>query len=113
MIILAYDLYKTTVQVIICFIAVVTAWIMTCRFHNHFSNLCIHTCIIDRNQSIYSGAVTIKNVGTVVIVAEKQGSSGQADAITELTFTVTALEISCALMIGVTLPFPFCAAVTP
>jgi len=46
------------------------------------------TNVIDVNPN--SGAVTIKNVGTVVIVAEKQGSGGQADAITELTFTVTA-----------------------
>ncbi len=46
------------------------------------------TNVIDVNPN--SGAITIKNVGTVVIVAEKQGASGQADAITELTFTVTA-----------------------
>ncbi len=46
------------------------------------------TNVIDVNPN--SGAVTIKNVGTVVIIAEKQGSGGQADAITELTFTVTA-----------------------
>ena len=37
-----------------------------------------------------SGAVTIHGVGTVIIVAEKQGTAGQADAITYLTFTVTA-----------------------
>ncbi len=39
-----------------------------------------------------SGAVTIKGVGTVTIVAEKKGASGQADARAELTFTVTAGE---------------------
>ncbi|MCI9525236.1 MAG: cadherin repeat domain-containing protein, partial [Erysipelotrichaceae bacterium] len=37
-----------------------------------------------------SGAVTLKKVGTVIIVAQKQGTNGQADAIAELTFTVTA-----------------------
>ena len=37
-----------------------------------------------------SGAITINGVGTVVIVAEKAGANGQANAIAELTFTVTA-----------------------
>lgn len=46
------------------------------------------TNVIEVNTN--SGAITIHGVGTVVIVAEKQGISGQADAITELTFTVTA-----------------------
>ncbi len=46
------------------------------------------TNVIDVNPN--SGAITIKNVGTVVIIAEKQGGSGQANAIAELTFTVTA-----------------------
>ena len=46
------------------------------------------TNIIEVNPN--SGAVTIHGVGTVTIVAEKQGASGQADARTELTFTVTA-----------------------
>ncbi len=35
-----------------------------------------------------SGAVTIKGTGTVTIVAEKKGVSGQADAVAELSFTV-------------------------
>ncbi len=39
-----------------------------------------------------SGAVTIKGVGTVTIVAEKKGASGQADATAELTFTVKPVE---------------------
>ncbi len=46
------------------------------------------TNVLDVNPN--SGLVTLKNVGTVVIIAEKQGSSGQADAIAELEFTVTA-----------------------
>ncbi|MCI8541659.1 MAG: cadherin repeat domain-containing protein, partial [Erysipelotrichaceae bacterium] len=46
------------------------------------------TNVIDVNAS--SGVVTIKGVGTVIIVAEKQGASGQADALAELTFTVSA-----------------------
>ncbi len=46
------------------------------------------TNVIDVNPN--SGAVTLKNVGTVVIVAEKQGANGQANAIAELTFTITA-----------------------
>ncbi len=37
-----------------------------------------------------SGAITINGVGSVIIVAEKTGNTGQANAITELTFTVTA-----------------------
>ncbi len=37
-----------------------------------------------------SGAITIHGVGTVTIVAEKKGATGQADASAELTFTVTA-----------------------
>ncbi len=37
-----------------------------------------------------SGAITINGVGTVVIVAEKNGNSGQANAQALLTFTVTA-----------------------
>ncbi|NBJ65430.1 hypothetical protein D5266_09640, partial [bacterium c-19] len=37
-----------------------------------------------------SGAVTIHGVGTVTIVAKKQGAAGQAEAIAYLTFTVTA-----------------------
>ena len=46
------------------------------------------TNVIEVNQN--SGAVTIHGVGTVTIVAEKQGASGQADAQAKLTFTVTA-----------------------
>ena len=46
------------------------------------------TNVIEVNPT--SGAVTIHGVGTVTVVAEKQGSAGQADAITYLTFTVTA-----------------------
>ncbi|MCI9293431.1 MAG: cadherin repeat domain-containing protein, partial [Erysipelotrichaceae bacterium] len=46
------------------------------------------TNVIDVNPN--SGAVTIKNVGKVIILAEKKGSTGQADAVTELEFTVTA-----------------------
>ena len=46
------------------------------------------TNVIEVNQN--SGAITIHGVGTVTIVAEKQGASGQADASAELTFTVTA-----------------------
>lgn len=46
------------------------------------------TNVIDVNAS--SGVITIKGVGTVVIVAQKQGVSGQADALAELTFTVSA-----------------------
>ncbi len=37
-----------------------------------------------------SGAITINGVGTVIIVAEKNGAAGQANASAELTFTVTA-----------------------
>ncbi len=37
-----------------------------------------------------SGVVTINGVGTVTIVAEKEGGVGQAKAVAELTFTVTA-----------------------
>ncbi len=37
-----------------------------------------------------SGVVTINGVGTVTIVAEKDGGVGQAKAVAELTFTVTA-----------------------
>ncbi len=44
--------------------------------------------ILDVNE--HSGMITMKKVGTVIIVAEKQGGSGQADAVTELEFTVTA-----------------------
>ena len=39
-----------------------------------------------------NGSVVIKGVGTVIIVAEKQGVSGQANASAELTFTVTSGE---------------------
>ncbi|MCI8491322.1 MAG: cadherin repeat domain-containing protein, partial [Lachnospiraceae bacterium] len=39
-----------------------------------------------------TGAVTIKGIGTVTIVAEKKGASGQADASAELVFTVKASE---------------------
>ena len=46
------------------------------------------TNVIDVNPN--SGAVTIKNVGKVIIVAEKKGATGQADAYAELEFTVTA-----------------------
>ena len=46
------------------------------------------TNVIEINEN--SGAVTIHGVGTVTIVAEKQGATGQADAYAELTFTVTA-----------------------
>ncbi len=46
------------------------------------------TNVIEVNPT--SGAVTIHGVGTVTIVAEKQGTAGQADAISYLTFTVTA-----------------------
>ena len=48
------------------------------------------TNVIEVNQN--SGAITIHGVGTVTIVAEKQGASGQANASAELTFTVTAGE---------------------
>ncbi len=44
--------------------------------------------VIDVNQT--SGGITIKGAGTVIIEATKQGSSGQADARAELTFTVAA-----------------------
>ncbi|MCI9312809.1 MAG: hypothetical protein HFE68_05525 [Erysipelotrichaceae bacterium] len=37
-----------------------------------------------------SGAITIHGVGSVIIVAEKNGASGQANASAELHFTVTA-----------------------
>ena len=46
------------------------------------------TNVIEINEN--SGAVTIHGVGTVTIVAEKQGATGQANAYAELTFTVTA-----------------------
>ena len=46
------------------------------------------TNIIEVNEN--SGAITIHGVGTVTIVAEKQGGVGQAIATAELTFTVTA-----------------------
>ena len=46
------------------------------------------TNVIEINEN--SGAVTIHGVGTVTIVAEKQGAAGQSDAYAELTFTVTA-----------------------
>ncbi|MCI8851307.1 MAG: hypothetical protein HFE82_07200 [Erysipelotrichaceae bacterium] len=46
------------------------------------------TNVIEVNPN--SGAITIHGVGTVTIVAEKKGASGQADASAELTFTVTA-----------------------
>ena len=46
------------------------------------------TNVIVVNQT--SGAITIHGVGSVTIVAEKQGASGQANASAELTFTVTA-----------------------
>ena len=46
------------------------------------------TNVITVNAS--SGAVTINGVGTVTIVAEKDGGVGQAKAVAELTFTVTA-----------------------
>ncbi len=46
------------------------------------------TNVIEVHQN--SGAVTIHSVGTVTIVAEKQGINGQAKATAELTFTVTA-----------------------
>ncbi|MCI8541642.1 MAG: hypothetical protein HFE67_09075, partial [Erysipelotrichaceae bacterium] len=48
------------------------------------------TNVIDVNLN--SGVVTIKGVGTVVIVAEKKGASGQADAQAELSFTVKAVS---------------------
>ncbi len=37
-----------------------------------------------------TGAITMHGVGTVTIVAEKKGATGQGDAQAELTFTVTA-----------------------
>ncbi len=46
------------------------------------------TNVIEINEN--TGAITIHGVGTVTIVAEKQGAAGQADAYAELTFTVTA-----------------------
>ena len=46
------------------------------------------TNIIEINED--SGSITIHGVGTVTIVAEKQGGVGQAKAVAELTFTVTA-----------------------
>ena len=48
------------------------------------------TNVIEVNPN--SGAITIHGVGTVTIVAEKKGATGQADASAELTFTVTAGE---------------------
>jgi len=48
------------------------------------------TNVIEVNPN--SGAITIHGVGTVTIVAEKQGGVGQAKAVAELTFTVTAGE---------------------
>ncbi len=46
------------------------------------------TNVIEVNEN--SGAITIHGVGTVTIVAEKKGGTGQADAQAKLTFTVTA-----------------------
>ncbi|MCI9312756.1 MAG: hypothetical protein HFE68_05260 [Erysipelotrichaceae bacterium] len=46
------------------------------------------THVIEINST--SGVVTIKGVGTVTIVAKKQGMSGQAEAQAELSFTVRA-----------------------
>ena len=46
------------------------------------------TNVVEVNEN--TGAITIHGVGTVTIVAEKQGAAGQADAYAELTFTVTA-----------------------
>ncbi len=46
------------------------------------------TNVIEINED--SGSITIHGVGTVTIVAEKQGGIGQANATAELTFTVTA-----------------------
>ena len=46
------------------------------------------TNVIEVNEN--SGAVTIHGVGTVTVVAKKQGAAGQAEAIAYLTFTVTA-----------------------
>ena len=46
------------------------------------------TNVIEVNPT--SGAITINGVGTVIIVAEKNGAAGQANASAELTFTVTA-----------------------
>ena len=46
------------------------------------------TNVIEINED--SGAITIHGVGTVTIVAEKQGGVGQAPSTAELTFTVTA-----------------------
>ncbi len=46
------------------------------------------TNIIEINED--SGSITIHGVGTVTIIAEKQGGIGQANATAELTFTVTA-----------------------
>ena len=48
------------------------------------------TNVIEINED--SGSITIHGVGTVTIVAEKQGGVGQANATAELTFTVTAGE---------------------
>ena len=48
------------------------------------------TNVIEVNPN--SGAITIHGVGTVTLVAEKKGATGQADASAELTFTVTAGE---------------------
>ena len=48
------------------------------------------TNIIEVNLN--SGAITIHGVGTVTIVAEKKGATGQSDASAELSFTVTAGE---------------------
>lgn len=48
------------------------------------------TNVIEVNAT--SGDVNIHGAGTVTIVATKKGSSGQADATAELTFTVTAGE---------------------
>jgi len=46
------------------------------------------TNVIEINEN--TGAITIHGVGTVTILAEKQGGIGQASATAELTFTVTA-----------------------
>ena len=46
------------------------------------------TNVIEINPN--SGAITIRGVGIVTIVAEKAGASGQANAQTTLTFTVKA-----------------------
>ena len=57
--------------------------------------------------SIYNASMNTQ-IGKVIVEATSHDPNGNySDKTIELP------NISCALMIGVTLPFPFCAAVTP